>query len=556
MGSPVIFNGPYAKVLPSGGIKLKSGTVISDATYFKKDGTVPMTGALDLGTANKIINLANPTLNQDAATKFYVDSSSGAIGAFLADGTVPMTGDADFASFDINNLNKISSTNLNYHDIQSSYLGAVSLPAPAFSTSLLFGPRGFAQDSAGNTYVSESSNARILKVDTRGVVSTLLTSVTVFGMACYGDYLYTCQTSGSIGRFKLSDSTYNASFSTGITSPYGMCVDSTGTYAYVASVGLNAVVRIDLSNGTNSIFISTIAGSFGTVSDVCIDTTDTYLYASDYAANDIKRIAVATSTVVILSLSGATTTTPYGITIDSTGSVLYMTCHAGSQKAVKIILNGTSGLVYDLVTFIDVFHIYLDASELFVLVSVFNQNAVQRVLLSTNVKSDWLGNLSAGAGSTIGTTHYPVAVGGTKINYSADYVVFNNERLTNIANPILDKDAVTKTYSDHLIQPTPSARSGSFTVLNTDMLSKIVVATPTGAVGYQLQTNTELGSYTPLSVANNSFNWTIINTSAFVVTLSGNTGHTIVGSLSIAADSSASLRTRFVSTGVYITYRI
>ena len=41
---------------------------------FKKDGTVAMTGALNMGTTNKIINLATPTLNTDASTKAYTDS--------------------------------------------------------------------------------------------------------------------------------------------------------------------------------------------------------------------------------------------------------------------------------------------------------------------------------------------------------------------------------------------------------------------------------------------------------------------------------------------------
>jgi len=35
-----------------------------------------MTGNLNMGTTNKIINLANPTLAQDAATKAYVDNKT------------------------------------------------------------------------------------------------------------------------------------------------------------------------------------------------------------------------------------------------------------------------------------------------------------------------------------------------------------------------------------------------------------------------------------------------------------------------------------------------
>jgi hypothetical protein len=56
---------------------------------FKKDGSVSMTGALNMGTTNKIINLATPTLNTDATTKAYVDTAN-ALKLNLSGGT--MTG--------------------------------------------------------------------------------------------------------------------------------------------------------------------------------------------------------------------------------------------------------------------------------------------------------------------------------------------------------------------------------------------------------------------------------------------------------------------------------
>ena len=45
--------------------------------YIKKDGTVAFTGEQSMGT-HKLTNVVNPTANQDAATKKYVDDSVGA----------------------------------------------------------------------------------------------------------------------------------------------------------------------------------------------------------------------------------------------------------------------------------------------------------------------------------------------------------------------------------------------------------------------------------------------------------------------------------------------
>ena len=62
--------------------------------YLEKDGTVTMTGNLNLG-GNKIVGLATPVSNTDAATKKYVDDNAGSpdLSNYLKkDGTITMTG--------------------------------------------------------------------------------------------------------------------------------------------------------------------------------------------------------------------------------------------------------------------------------------------------------------------------------------------------------------------------------------------------------------------------------------------------------------------------------
>ena len=44
--------------------------------YLRRDGTLPMTGDLDMGTTNRIFNLLDPSNPQDGATKNYIDNGT------------------------------------------------------------------------------------------------------------------------------------------------------------------------------------------------------------------------------------------------------------------------------------------------------------------------------------------------------------------------------------------------------------------------------------------------------------------------------------------------
>ena len=76
-------------------------TVAPDlSNYLKKDGTITMTGELNVGN-NKIVGLATPTSNTDAATKKYVDDNAGSpdLSDYLEkDGTVTMTGNLNLGN--------------------------------------------------------------------------------------------------------------------------------------------------------------------------------------------------------------------------------------------------------------------------------------------------------------------------------------------------------------------------------------------------------------------------------------------------------------------------
>jgi microcystin-dependent protein len=64
------------------GIDARVTALETDAAgHIDEDGSVAMAANLDLGVTNKIVNLANPSLDQDAATKAYVDQEITTLGA-------------------------------------------------------------------------------------------------------------------------------------------------------------------------------------------------------------------------------------------------------------------------------------------------------------------------------------------------------------------------------------------------------------------------------------------------------------------------------------------
>ena len=76
--------------------------------YLEKDGTVAMTGDLNVGN-NKIVGLATPVSNTDAATKKYVDDNAGSpdlTNYLKKDGSVAMTGELNAGGNKIINIGK------------------------------------------------------------------------------------------------------------------------------------------------------------------------------------------------------------------------------------------------------------------------------------------------------------------------------------------------------------------------------------------------------------------------------------------------------------------
>ena len=109
-------------------------------------------------------------------------------------------------------------------------------------------------------------------------------------------------------------------------------------------------------------------------------------------------------------------------------------------------------------------------------------------------------------------------------------------------------------------QPTPSAINASATLTVAQLLTRIITTNSATAVAFTLPTGTltDAGILGGLLLVNQSFDWTIINTGSAVgiVTVSGGTANTLVGSGVLAITTSATFRTVKTATNTFITYRI
>ena len=109
-------------------------------------------------------------------------------------------------------------------------------------------------------------------------------------------------------------------------------------------------------------------------------------------------------------------------------------------------------------------------------------------------------------------------------------------------------------------QPTPTAIAATATLTIAQLLTTIVTTSGTVAITLTLPTGTltDAGVTGPALPVNGCFDWAVINTgtSAGAVTLAAGTGHTLVGSATVAIGTSAGFRTRKTAANTFVTYRV
>lgn len=107
------------------------------------------------------------------------------------------------------------------------------------------------------------------------------------------------------------------------------------------------------------------------------------------------------------------------------------------------------------------------------------------------------------------------------------------------------------------VQVAPGALNATATLTGELCLTGIVTSTTAAAVTATLDTGAALDPKSLWNV-NDSFDWAVINTgatNAFTVTAAAS-GHTLIGSGTVALSSSAQFRTRKTAAQTFVTYRL
>jgi len=182
-------------------------------------------------------------------------------------------------------------------------------------------PYGIALDSAGNLYIADTGNGRIRKVDTAGVITTVV---------------------GRGNGFTLGDG--GPALNAQLANPSDVAVDSAGNI-YIADVGNHAIRKVDTSGTIRSILhggfgtcpstsVAAAAADIGNAVGLAVDSSGN-LFIADQSADCLHKLD--TSGKVTTVAGGGTNLNPEGV--PATSAAL------GAVEAVAIDAAGNVYLV-------------------------------------------------------------------------------------------------------------------------------------------------------------------------------------------------------------------
>ena len=287
------------------------GIANHDLITVDSSGNVTLQGELDMGN-NKIVNVTDPTAAQDAATKNYVDTQSGAV-------TINTSGDTGTGS--VVSSTQILAINGTTNEIETTASGqaiTVGLPNDVTIgndltiTNDLIGPNLFTLDptaisastvnytvtvSTGTQYGGGSGNVYFLENTTAGTAST---GNPIIQLYRGNTYVFDVSDSSNVGhplRFSADGGT--TEYTTGVTTS-GTAGNSGATVTFVvpsdAPVSLNYYCTVHGASMGNLANQINLGGTVVISGDLQVDGTQTIINSTELVVDD-KTITVADGSI-------------------------------------------------------------------------------------------------------------------------------------------------------------------------------------------------------------------------------------------------------------------
>ena len=207
---------------------------------------------------------------------------------------------------------------------------------PATAANLAF-PATITFDSAGNMYIADSSNSRVRKVDTNGIITTFA------GTGDFGDFGDT-----------------NVATKAAMNRPYGLAIDKAGNM-YIADAYNDAIRKVAASGSIMSTFAGTMqgfGGDGGGATGALLDTPTALvldaagnLYIADTGNNRIRKVGTDGNINTFAGTGNANSNgdggpatsaalnDPEGLAIDRAGNIYV--ADTASHRVRKITPDGT-----------------------------------------------------------------------------------------------------------------------------------------------------------------------------------------------------------------------
>jgi hypothetical protein len=162
---------------------------------------------------------------------------------------------------------------------------------------------------------------------------------------------------------------------------------------------------------------------------------------------------------------------------------------------------------------------------------------------------------------TVNNPAYTITCSGGFVNDALPYMATNIITFPKVGQYFLEITTIDggtsiglRDLNPQTFQVDPVNFAGANSISAVHILTNKLVTTSSASAltlptGSDIETNTYLGD-------NQALDWSLINTSAGASSISAAAGHTVVGSTTVAANSSAMFRTRKTATNTAVTYRI